>query len=276
MRTLIGTTLLATMVAGVLFISSAPADPSCPQSSSGTTPPTPDQLGRPLNYVLVENCQAGAKQLESHFQVRTAFGQNDQPTNLAYAYSHDCSSPCESVAVAYQVVLVDETNSNQSPQNGALAINQSCDGCATFAYADQYAVDVAKGTTLTQSARHQLAQIAREVNQDIHADLAFADLDGRLRALAVQVKDIVDDGLQRQHVNERHRHDHQDENQVGQPNESGGGPGAATTTTTNSTTTSPTSSTTSSTSSTTATTSTTTSSPATTSSTGSTTSSTTS
>ena len=236
MKILIAAPMLAALVAALLFSSPAPADPGCPPAGSSATPPSPDQLGHPLNYVLVTNCQPGAHQIDSRLQVRDAYGQHDQPTNLAYAYSNSCGTGCESVAVAYQVALVDENNTNQSPQNAAVAINDSCDGCATFAYADQYAVDVPPGTQLSPAVRRQLAQIGQEASQDAHADLPFSDLDSKLRALADQVKQVVDNGLQQENVAEHHPRQHQEERQTGRPGQGTSTTGTTSTTTTTSTT----------------------------------------
>lgn len=189
----------------------------CPPPGSSAQPPQPDQLGHPLNYVLAENCQSGTERLMSHLQVTTSSNQNDQPTNLAYAYSHGCASGCESIAVAYQVVLVDQQNSSQSPQNAAVAINDSCTGCATFAYADQYAVDVPPGTHLSDHARQELDQIEQQAKQDIRSGESFSDLDSQLKDLAAQLKQDVDNDLAHQNVTPHDKRQSQGTNEHGQP-----------------------------------------------------------
>ncbi len=212
---------LTGLLAALLLAAPAQARPAdqaqCPPSGSSAQPPQPNQLGRPLNYVLAENCQSGTQQLKSHLQLVTSDDQSDQPTNLAYAYSHDCASGCESIAVAYQVVLVDQQNSSQSPQNAAVAINNNCTGCATFAYADQYAVDVPPGTRLSPGARHELEQIAQQANQDIRAGLAFSDLSSKLDDLAAQLKQDVDNDLAQRSVTTHDKHQSQTTTEHGQP-----------------------------------------------------------
>jgi hypothetical protein len=221
MRRLACTAVLTTLLIGTAFISAAPADQagggSCQQSQPGNPPPGQDQLGHPLNYVVLENCQPGSQLIQSQLQVVRSSGSREQPTNLAYAYSYGCSPGCETIAVAYQVVLVDEKDQSQSPQNGAVAINDSCTGCATFAYADQYAVDVPPGTHLSPEARRQIDQIRAEADQDVHANLSFADLDARLKELASELKSDVDNGLEQPNPAADHRHASQDTREQGSP-----------------------------------------------------------
>jgi hypothetical protein len=131
---------------------------------------------------------------------------NADPGNLAFAYAHDCSTGCVAIAAAFQVALIPQGASRQTPENVALAINYKCDHCGAFAYAYQYAVDVPRGTRLSPAARHQIAAIGREAAADVHASLTFAELDSRLQALAQRLKTAVDDGLAKQHVRETHRH----------------------------------------------------------------------
>ena len=215
-------TATAAVFAALLASGSAPAQvvaraaqDNCPHSQSSNPPPTPSQLGHPLNYVLAENCTASSQDIESKVAVVHANGRSDQATNLAYAYSYNCNPGCETIAVAYQVVLNSANSPDQSPQNAAVAVNDTCDGCATFAYADQYALDVPPGTHLSGSTRQAIAQIRQQVTQDVNAGMSFPDLDASLRALATQLQDAVNNGLEDQGVHGTHRHDTQTTKQPG-------------------------------------------------------------
>ncbi len=217
LRTFIG---FATVVAWAASASSALGDAGgsgCPQSSGTAGPPPAAQLGRPLNEVALENCQSGTEQIESKLRLARASGQQAQPTNLAYAYSHDCATGCTTIAVAYQVVLVDKDSPTQSPQNAAVAINQNCTGCRTFAFADQYAVDVPSGTRLPPATRRQIASIRRQADADVNAGLSFPDLDAQLKALATQLHQDVLDGLANQNVNHPGHRDRQQDVDREQP-----------------------------------------------------------
>lgn len=179
---------------GVLIPSATASGPGpCPQGTSG--PPPPSQLGQPLTEVVSQNCQSGTEVIGSKVQVVNASGQSSQPTDLAWAQSASCATGCTSIAAAFQVVLVDMNNQTQSPQNAAVAQNQSCTGCGAFAFADQYAVDVAPGTKLTDTARHEIDSIRHQVSVDVNANLPFDQLDAKLQDLAGQLHQDVLNGL---------------------------------------------------------------------------------
>ncbi len=178
---------------------------SIPTTPVTTSPPTiPDPSGHPLNNNTVENCADGTAGARSKLQVAAAHGADGDPVNLAYAYAHDCSTGCQAVAAAYQVVLEDQNAKSQTPQNVALAVTYRCDHCGVFAYADQYVVDVPPGTHLSSTTQRQLAAIQREADRDVKTDLTFSDLDAKLRALARRLSTEVDNGLQAQHRRPTH------------------------------------------------------------------------
>jgi putative peptide zinc metalloprotease protein len=136
--------------------------------------------------------------------------------NFAYAYAHDCNTGCQAVAVSFQVVLQDKNAKSQAPQNVALAINYQCHACGVFAYADQYVVDVPRGTRLPSMTRHQLDAIRRQADSDVRAQLPFSELDGRLHALATELATDVDAGLQNARVPEMHERSNEHHRQAGQ------------------------------------------------------------
>lgn len=240
MRRVIALTGLAPVLIAGAILGSAPAAPAsgdqtCPAAPPATTtssttptttsstPPTttssttttspappppsiPQPTGHPLNNVTVENCVDGTSQVRSELQVRFVHGAQADPVNFAYAYSHGCSSGCQSIAAAFQVVLVEPPATTQTPENIGLAINYMCDHCGTFAYAYQYVVDVPSHTRLSSATELQIATIERQADADVHAELSFTALDAKLQDLAGQLRVAVDDGLQDSHARETHEH----------------------------------------------------------------------
>jgi hypothetical protein len=161
--------------------------------------------------VVIENCQGGSKQARSRLQLGAVDTSNAQPTDVAIAYSHDCASACQSIAAAFQAVLVEQGANVQAPQNAAVAVNQNCTGCGAFAYAHQFALDVPEGTTLSAGTRRQIAVIRRQAAADVRAAdvVTFTgaqDLDTKLVALAKDLDAAVNAGLRNQHVRATHRH----------------------------------------------------------------------
>ncbi len=135
------------------------------------------------------------------------------PVNFARANAHDCTTPCQAVAAAFQIVLVPAGITVQAPQNAALATNVNCDHCGSFAFADQYVVNVARDVSLSGSARHQIVQLRQEVSQDVRSGLDYPTLDAKLHDLATRFHAVVDSDLAQQHVGEAHKHHLQTEKQ---------------------------------------------------------------
>ncbi|HEU0318450.1 MAG TPA: hypothetical protein VFR49_14030, partial [Solirubrobacteraceae bacterium] len=133
------------------------------------------------------------------------------PVNFARANAHDCTTPCQAIAAAFQIVLVPAGTTVQAPQNVALATNVNCDHCGSFAFADQYVVNVARDVSLSGSARHQIVALRQEASQDVRAGLDYPTLDAKLHALATRFHAVVDGDLTQQHVGEAHKHHFQTE-----------------------------------------------------------------
>jgi hypothetical protein len=131
------------------------------------------------------------------------------PNNVARANAHDCTTPCQAIAAAFQIVLLPTGATVQAPQNLALATNVSCSHCGSFAYAYQYVVNVPRNATLSGHARHQIVQLRQEATQDVRAGLDYPTLDARLHDLATRFRAVVDGDLAQQHVGEDHKHSQQ-------------------------------------------------------------------
>jgi hypothetical protein len=170
------------------------------QSSSPSPPP-----GGPAQNVVADNDHAATVLALSGLTLSRASAQNASPTNLARANAHDCTSPCQAIAAAFQIVLVPAGATTQAPQNVALATNVNCDGCGSFAYAYQYVVDVPSGVKLSGHANQQLKQLRQQADQDVHAGLDSPTLDTRLHDLATQFRAAVDGDLTQQHKQEDHK-----------------------------------------------------------------------
>ena len=81
-------------------------------------------------------------------------------------------------------------------------MNQNCTRCTTFAFAYQYVVTTRDDFHLSGDARRQIAGIRHQAYDVAHSDLAPADMDARLNALATEFKSDIDGDLANQ--NERH------------------------------------------------------------------------
>ena len=107
------------------------------------------------------------------------------------------------VAVAVQAVFATGHPSTVEPTNAAIALNQNCQSCTTYAFAYQYVVTTDGPVKLTGRARKQIAHVRTEIDDVAHSDLAPPDMDSRLNALAAEFKADIDADLKRQG---EHRH----------------------------------------------------------------------
>jgi hypothetical protein len=162
--------------------------------AEATDPGTgPDQV------VWAKTTGTNATDLLSGVQVGRYKGDNLQSTNVARADSTDCTD-CRTVAVAVQAVLVKGNPQTQEPKNAAIAINQNCVGCTTYAFASQYVVATERRTVLTDRGRDRIAALRDQIGMAAQSNLSPDDLNARLRELAAQFRAAIDADLARQDV----------------------------------------------------------------------------
>jgi putative peptide zinc metalloprotease protein len=157
-----------------------------------TTPAYAD--GRPDN--VVTSIADSQRTVVEHSRVRVAQypETGNGNTNLAQAYSHDCSG-CRAVAVAFQAVLVPGSPRSFTPTNAAVAVNERCSGCTTFAFAYQYVVQTHGITDLSERGLEAISAIRHQVDVVTESGAAPAALDADLKRLEVAFRDAVNNDL---------------------------------------------------------------------------------
>src|SRR5207244_2113942 len=89
------------------------------------------------NAAIAINTKDDSSLFKFAWAVRHVMSDVVEEQNAAVAYAQ-CES-CQTTAIAIEIVLVEsDTTSNVSPTNEALAINQGCTLCDTFASAYQF------------------------------------------------------------------------------------------------------------------------------------------
>jgi hypothetical protein len=148
------------------------------------------------NIVMVTNTAGGDLKARS----RTTVSHNPGPTvsnqNYAEAYAHDCTG-CRTVAAAVQVVVVEGSTTSFTPTNAALAINENCHSCQTFAYANQYVFSPLRPVELSDSAREQLAEVRDQIAEVVRSQKPFPQMSADLDSLSSQLISIVRAEIQR-------------------------------------------------------------------------------
>jgi hypothetical protein len=186
----------------LLFLTMIVAFSAPPVSFADSSPPP---ASGPAQNVIADNDRGGVVLALSGMTVSRAPADHASPTNYARANAHDCTSPCQAIAAAFQIVLVPTGATIQAPQNVAFATNVNCSHCGSFAYAYQYVVNVADGVKLSGHANQQIRQLRQQADQFVHAGLDYPTLDARLHTLAGQFRAVVDNDLVQQHQGEDHK-----------------------------------------------------------------------
>jgi hypothetical protein len=151
----------------------------------------------PDNVVWLTTTGTNDRAQDSSTQVGFYDGDDLRSANVARSDSHDCTD-CRTVTVAVQAVVATGHPHTVAPTNAAIAINERCERCTTYAYAYQYVVTANDDVEVSRRARGKVARIRNEIDDVAHSELAPADLDARLNDLTAQFKATIDAELKRQ------------------------------------------------------------------------------
>lgn len=163
------------------------------------------------------NTKDGSSLFRFAFNISRVAGDIVDNHNEAVAYS-SCES-CRTTAIAIQIVLVAGKPGTVTPTNVAVAVNDQCTLCQTFASAYQFVVGTGDGpVTFTKDGWKELARIKREIKALRREDLAPAELDARMKAIVQRLRAV----LQTQLVPARERGGDDDEDERGSGDENDG------------------------------------------------------
>ncbi len=143
--------------------------------------------------VSAQNQKSGA--LVARAKTSVAHDPGPTVTNVNQAYAHATCTDCRTVAVAVQVVLVEGPTTDFRPTNVALALNENCLRCATFAFARQEVLSPGRHIEISDSAKGAIkqiqAQISRVASSSETFDLMTSDLDNLTQQLVAVVQGEV-------------------------------------------------------------------------------------
>lgn len=145
------------------------------------------------NEVVVLNTTDGRFAQRSGFGIAKVTGDTAENQNAAAATS-SCTD-CRTVAVAVQIVLVQRTDAaNISPRNFAIAINNNCLRCETFAAAYQYIVTTQGIVRFTPEGQRRLSELQNQIRAIAATDgMPFPELEAQIDALVEQMWAVVDE-----------------------------------------------------------------------------------
>ena len=154
-----------------------------------------DAPGGGDNAAVAVNTEDGASVLRLAFSVRMVADGVVDETNGAYALA-SCTD-CQTVALAFQVVLVWGDANVIVPENTALAYNDQCVECVTYASATQIVLGFDGPVRFTDEGRRRLAALYKSLQdlEDQAGDLSLAQLNATVQAAKTELVAILNEEL---------------------------------------------------------------------------------
>jgi putative peptide zinc metalloprotease protein len=143
------------------------------------------------NAAIAVNTQDGASVFRLALSVRMVVDGVVDQTNTAAALA-SCVD-CQTVALAFQVVLVRGDADVVVPENQAVAYNDQCVECVTYASATQIVLGFDGHVRLTGDGRRRIAEWYRTVSglEDEVGSMTVAELAAAVQAAKLELVDIL-------------------------------------------------------------------------------------
>lgn len=149
-----------------------------------------DFTGPRNNIVEVVNETNNAMIFRGKIQVNTINGGTVDPGNLAAAYS-SCTG-CNSLAVALQLNLVEGSPDTVAPENVAVALNEDCTKCYSWADAYQSTISVDDAEDIAEDIEDDVYRLNRKLHRIARMrNLSAAEVQARAEAVIAEFKALV-------------------------------------------------------------------------------------
>jgi putative peptide zinc metalloprotease protein len=150
---------------------------------------TPAYAGGDTTAIAI-NTKDGFDLFRLAFQIKRATGDVVDNGNAAVAYA-SCTD-CQTIALSIQVVLISGYDSSTvSPENLAIAINESCTLCDTLASAYQFVLTAEGNLHFTAEGNRALAEIRRELLALRKSGLTGAEIQAQVDALMERLVTVL-------------------------------------------------------------------------------------
>jgi putative peptide zinc metalloprotease protein len=141
------------------------------------------------NAAIAINTKDGTTVFKVAFAIRHVMSDVVDETNAAVAYN-SCSD-CDSVAIAFEIVLIEGDASTITPTNIAIAFNENCTTCVAVAEAYQFVLGDGGLGHFDAAGNQILAQIRRELHSMKTQDLTIAELQALLDDISARIADVL-------------------------------------------------------------------------------------
>jgi putative peptide zinc metalloprotease protein len=132
---------------------------------------------------------------DSVFDLALGYRENDTDTvdEANSAFAHSTCDGCRTVAIAFQVVIVQSRPSTVVPENVALALNEECNGCSSLALAYQFVVGKGEPARITSRGQKQLFAVGDDLLrlERSYKDLTDAEIKAHADADEAKVRSIL-------------------------------------------------------------------------------------
>lgn len=157
------------------------------------------------NIVKVVNRDDGDTRVRARTAVPEVGGPTVDSTNFASAYA-SCTD-CRTVAVAVQVVVVEGEVTDFQPANAAVAVNEGCVRCQTFAYARQEVLSPGTPVRIGRDAAYAIRNLQYRIQSVAQSDEDFAQMTADLDGLTEQLVSVVQGEIDRAGTTATHHQD---------------------------------------------------------------------
>ena len=142
------------------------------------------------NAAIAVNTKDGTTVFKVAFAIRHVMSDVVTETNAAVAYN-SCTD-CASVAIAFEIVLIESDASVISPTNIAIAFNENCSTCVAVAEAYQFVLGNGGGVVHFDAEGNRiLAELRRRLHTLRKEDLTIEQLQAILDDMSAQIADVL-------------------------------------------------------------------------------------
>lgn len=135
------------------------------------------------------NTRDGADVFRLAFSIRRVMSETADTDNAAVAVA-GCTD-CQTIAIAFQVVLLFENPDELTTDNLALAINTECSLCDTLASAYQLVLTTGGPVHFTAEGNKRIHEIRRQLLELRDSGLTSFEIQERVDALYEELKEVV-------------------------------------------------------------------------------------
>lgn len=154
----------------------------------------PAAYGQGDTTAVAVNTRDGADVFRLAFAVRRVMSETADTDNAAVAAA-SCTD-CQTIALAFQVVLLFENPEELTTDNLAIAINTECSLCETLASAYQLVLTTGGPAHFTAEGNQRIQEIRRQLLQLRQSDLDVFAVQQQVDALYEDLKHVVTTELQ--------------------------------------------------------------------------------